>query len=53
MPVKGSPLTPEQVERVRRWIDEGAIWADEATVAGAKIKQHWSYARDSQPGRQL
>ena len=42
MPLQGPPLTPEQVERVRRWIDEGAIWADEATVAGAKITQHWS-----------
>lgn len=31
MPPKGDPLSPEQVERLRRWIDQGAPWPDTAS----------------------
>lgn len=29
MPEKADPLPPEQIERIRRWIDQGAPWPDE------------------------
>lgn len=43
MPLQGQPLTPQQVESVRRWIDQGSTWPDYATVSGAKITQHWAF----------
>ena len=49
MPLQGTPLTPEQVDRVRRWIDEGANWPEDATIADAKIARHWSYAKPVRP----
>ncbi len=35
---EGKPLSPEDVETLRRWIDQGAVWA-----------QHWSYNRIQRP----
>jgi mono/diheme cytochrome c family protein len=37
MPPKGDPLTAEQVDRLRRWIDSGAAWPEAATH-----EVHWS-----------
>jgi mono/diheme cytochrome c family protein len=42
MPPKGDPLTPEQVGKLRRWIDDGAQWPDEAPGRDP-IKSHWSF----------
>jgi mono/diheme cytochrome c family protein len=33
MPWLSDPLTPAQIDTVRRWIDEGAPWPDRVTVA--------------------
>ena len=49
MPLQGPPLTPDQVQRVRQWIDEGANWPDDATVADAKIARHWAYRKPERP----
>ncbi len=35
MPKKADPLTPAQIETMRRWIDEGAPWPDGAVVKEA------------------
>ncbi|MCP4505201.1 MAG: hypothetical protein GY826_02260, partial [Fuerstiella sp.] len=32
------PLSPKEVERLRRWVDQGAVWM-----------QHWSYNRIERP----
>lgn len=31
MPVEGDPPTSAEIETIRRWIDEGAVWPDEAS----------------------
>jgi mono/diheme cytochrome c family protein len=54
MPLKGQPLTSRQVEAVRRWIDEGAVWPREVTLAprGAGIKdgeRWWSLRKLARP----
>lgn len=52
MPPEGDPLSELQVEKLRRWIDGGAVWPEsEAPLAaqrGAMIvtdedRQHWSF----------
>ncbi|MGP0066086.1 MAG: PSD1 and planctomycete cytochrome C domain-containing protein [Isosphaeraceae bacterium] len=37
-PKGGKPLTPVQVDRIRRWIEQGAIW-----------KGHWAYLPPGRP----
>ncbi len=49
MPMAGTPLSPEQVDLIRRWIQEGATWPDEASVANAEIARHWAYIRPVRP----
>src|SRR5262245_42202905 len=48
MPRKADALPAEQVEIIRRWIDQGARWPDEA--AGARLEQHWAYVKPVRPG---
>src|SRR5262245_57986631 len=43
MPRKADALAAHQVELIRRWIDQGARWPDEA--AGAKLDRHWAYVK--------
>lgn len=52
MPPEGQPLSAEQVEKLRRWIDGGAVWPasdvpDAATPSELVIteedRQHWSF----------
>lgn len=38
MPRDGAPLSPEEINTLRRWIDQGAEWAD-----------HWSYVKPVKP----
>ncbi|MCA9043951.1 MAG: PSD1 domain-containing protein, partial [Planctomycetaceae bacterium] len=52
MPPEGEPLSPEQIEKLRRWIDGGAVWpqSDEAVAAAPfelviteEDRQHWAF----------
>ena len=52
MPLGGDPLTPQQIDLLRRWIDQGAVWP-EAEPAGAAttesgLPKHWAYAKPVQ-----
>ena len=45
MPPKGEPLSAEQVERLKQWIDAGAVWPEseaDRTAAADPRQQHWS-----------
>jgi len=39
---EGDPLTPAQVAFIKTWIDEGAVWPDEAPAEFAR-STHWSF----------
>ncbi len=39
MPPEGSPLTPDQIAVLRRWIDAGAKWSESADPAAT----HWAF----------
>jgi hypothetical protein len=43
----GEPLKPEQIALLRRWIDEGAVWPDAASVKGTE--QHWGFVGPVRP----
>jgi hypothetical protein len=43
MPAKGDPLTPNQIDLLKRWINEGAVWPDE------NPKSHWSFIKPARP----
>lgn len=42
----GGQLKPEQIEIVKRWIDEGAVWPESESAIGnpqSAIPQHWAF----------
>ena len=42
MPRQGDPLTPDEVERIRRWIAEGATWPDQMVLHDrSKADANW------------
>jgi mono/diheme cytochrome c family protein len=43
MPRKGDPLSAEQIAVIRRWIDEGAVWPDSASVKLEQKTDHWAF----------
>ena len=43
MPRKGDPLSAEQIAIIRRWIDEGAVWPDSASVKLEQRIDHWAF----------
>ena len=49
MPVDDEPLTADQIELIRRWIDEGAEWP---AGVGAEVatETHWAYVLPRRPG---
>jgi mono/diheme cytochrome c family protein len=53
MPLGGEALKPEQIELVRRWIDEGAAWPEDnqSQISNLKsqIPQHWAYVKPTPP----
>jgi mono/diheme cytochrome c family protein len=50
MPLGGDPLKSEQIELVRRWIDEGAVWPEAETAkAETGLPRHWAYVKPTQP----
>ncbi|MEM7698783.1 MAG: PSD1 and planctomycete cytochrome C domain-containing protein [Verrucomicrobiota bacterium] len=44
MPPKGGPLDPEDIEILRRWIEQGAVWPDD----GWRPEVHWSFEAPEQ-----
>jgi hypothetical protein len=48
MPLGGEPLKAEQVEVIKRWIDEGAEWPDAASAA-VKAQKHWAFVAPVRP----
>ena len=42
MPPKDPALKPEQIGMLRRWIDDGAVWPDEASAKVMDKKDWWS-----------
>ncbi|MBO0797921.1 MAG: PSD1 domain-containing protein, partial [Blastocatellia bacterium] len=50
MPMTGPPLTPQQIDLIRRWIDLGANWPGDEPETGPQ--KHWAYikpVRSKQP----
>jgi mono/diheme cytochrome c family protein len=52
MPMGSDPLKPEQIELIKKWIDQGAIWPDEDKQAGSdkgdELPKHWAYVKPVQ-----
>ena len=57
MPLVGERLTPEQVELLRAWIDQGAEWLEQAEAASQVAKsekprpesKHWAFIAPQRP----
>lgn len=49
MPPKDPPLNPEQIGMLRRWIDDGAVWPDEASARVVDKKDWWSLKPMAKP----
>jgi hypothetical protein len=50
MPYGGPPLSPDQIQTIRHWIDMGAPGPDDETpVAAAKAPKHWAYMTPVRP----
>ena len=43
MPMGGKALAPEVIDRIKRWIEQGAEWPESATTPAAEISKHWAY----------
>lgn len=45
MPPEGSRLTDEQISKIRRWIDDGAVWPNELALKSPKAAaaDHWAF----------
>ena len=44
MPAIGKPLTKRETERLRRWLDAGAVWPRQVELA-----KHWAYVAQVRP----
>ncbi|MDQ3650236.1 MAG: PSD1 and planctomycete cytochrome C domain-containing protein, partial [Acidobacteriota bacterium] len=52
MPPVGDPLSKEQIEMLRAWIDQGAVWPDaggQTTASAAGPAKHWAYVKPVRP----
>lgn len=49
MPMVGDPLTPDQISLIKRWIDEGAVWAESQSAATQSGSKHWAFVAPSRP----
>jgi mono/diheme cytochrome c family protein len=49
MPRKGEPLTETQIALLRAWIDQGAVWPDDASAKSGDSKNHWAFKTPSRP----
>ena len=44
MPSRGEPLAKDETDRIKSWIEGGAVWPD-----GAKLARHWAYVAPVRP----
>ena len=49
MPFNGTPLGPEQIATLKRWIDEGAEWPESAEARDQSPPKHWAYVKPVKP----
>ena len=49
MPRKGDRLTAAQVGLIRAWIDQGAVWPEEASVKVPNKRDHWAFKTPVRP----
>ncbi|MCH7989527.1 MAG: DUF1549 domain-containing protein [Planctomycetes bacterium] len=49
MPLDTDPLSKDQIELIRKWIDQRAPWPDEVGAQVASIEKHWAYVKPVQP----
>jgi mono/diheme cytochrome c family protein len=53
MPLGGEPLKPGQIEMIRRWIDQGAVWpealGDSERRGNKGTREHWAFNAPSRP----
>ena len=53
MPLGGDPLKPEQIELLRQWIAQGAVWDEKSEVGSRKSEEetpkHWAYKKPTRP----
>ncbi len=55
MPMGADPLTAEQIELIRQWIDQGAVWLETDGVTGRnsdganELPKHWAYVKPVRP----
>jgi len=49
MPLKDEPLSPLQIDLIRRWIDQGAAWPDGIGFNVQPIEKHWAYLAPQRP----
>lgn len=49
MPFGGVPLKPEQIERIRTWIDQGAVWPESTAGGEPGLTKHWAFIAPVRP----
>jgi hypothetical protein len=54
MPMAGNPLSNAQIQLIRGWVDQGAIWNDSATnnlqrTTDNGLPKHWAYVKPLRP----
>ena len=46
----GGQLEPAQVELIRTWIEQGAVWPDGVGSSDTEISRHWAFVAPVRPG---
>ncbi len=49
MPLDEDPLTAEEIDRIRRWIDQGAAWPVGVGTVVEAPRKHWAYEVPQRP----
>lgn len=49
MPRKDAPLTPDEIARIKAWIDAGAVWPDSASTSINRKTDHWAFKPPVKP----
>lgn len=49
MPPEGEPLTADEIARLKRWIDAGAVWPESLAGVDPATSQHWAFQPPQRP----